>query len=67
MNRAHLDFLASPDWKRMLEADLVPWMDGSGDLGDDVLEVGGGPGLTHEDDTFQPLDPATLPLRARKA
>jgi SAM-dependent methyltransferase len=46
MNRAHLEFLASPDWARLLETDLLPWIEGVADLGDDVLEVGPGPGLT---------------------
>jgi SAM-dependent methyltransferase len=44
----HLQFLASPQWAEMLEADLWPWVLQSGDLGDDVLEVGPGPGLTTE-------------------
>lgn len=30
----------------MLETDLVPWLVGVADLGDDVLEIGPGPGLT---------------------
>lgn len=30
----------------MLEADLLPWVEAAGDLGDDVLEIGPGPGLT---------------------
>jgi SAM-dependent methyltransferase len=46
VNQAHLEFLASPEWKRMLETDLLPWIDRVADLGDDVLEVGPGPGLT---------------------
>jgi SAM-dependent methyltransferase len=46
VNKTHLEFLASPDWARMLETDLLPWLDGVADLGDDVLEVGPGPGLT---------------------
>jgi SAM-dependent methyltransferase len=46
MNSSHITFLSSPEWARMLEADLVPWIDSSGDLGDDVLEIGPGPGLT---------------------
>jgi SAM-dependent methyltransferase len=46
MNESHLQFLASPDWARMLETDLLPWVEAAGDLGDDVLEVGPGPGLT---------------------
>jgi SAM-dependent methyltransferase len=46
MNDLHLQFLASPEWARMLETDLLPWVRSLGDLGDDVLEVGPGPGLT---------------------
>jgi SAM-dependent methyltransferase len=46
MNQLHLQFLASPEWARMLEADLLPWIERVADLGDDVLEVGPGPGLT---------------------
>ena len=46
MNEMHLQFLASEDWARMLEADLLPWVEAAGDLGDAVLEIGPGPGLT---------------------
>jgi SAM-dependent methyltransferase len=46
MNELHLRFLASPEWAAMLEADLLPWVLRVVDLGDDVLEVGPGPGLT---------------------
>ncbi|MCU1462878.1 MAG: Methyltransferase type 11 [Acidimicrobiales bacterium] len=46
MNEGHLRFLASPEWAQMLETDLLPWVRGVADLGDDVLEVGPGPGLT---------------------
>ena len=46
MNESHLQFLASPEWARMLETNLLPWVDAAGDLGDDVLEIGPGPGLT---------------------
>jgi SAM-dependent methyltransferase len=42
----HLAFLASPEWAQMLETDLLPWIESVGNLGDDVLEVGPGPGLT---------------------
>lgn len=48
MNEAHLQFLASPDWARKLETELLPWIEAAGDLGDDVLEIGPGPGLTTE-------------------
>ena len=46
MNELHLQFLASPEWARMLENDLLPWVEAAGDLGDHVLEIGPGPGLT---------------------
>ena len=46
MNAGHIQFLSSPDWARMLETDLLPWVEAAGDLGDDVLEIGPGPGLT---------------------
>ena len=46
MNALHLQFLASPEWARMLETDLLPWVRSAVELGDDVLEIGPGPGLT---------------------
>jgi len=46
MNETHLQFLAGAEWARMLETDLLPWLETVADLGDDVLEVGPGPGLT---------------------
>jgi 16S rRNA A1518/A1519 N6-dimethyltransferase RsmA/KsgA/DIM1 with predicted DNA glycosylase/AP lyase activity len=46
MNESHLRFLASSEWAQMLETDLLPWLETVADLGDDVLEVGPGPGLT---------------------
>jgi SAM-dependent methyltransferase len=46
MNESHLKFLASPEWAATLETDLWPWIETVGDLGDDVLEIGPGPGLT---------------------
>jgi SAM-dependent methyltransferase len=46
MNEGHLSFLSSPEWAEMLERDLVPWVLSVGDLGDHVVELGPGPGLT---------------------
>lgn len=46
MNAAHLVFCASPEWAAYVEHELLPWAVGSVSLGDDVLEVGPGPGLT---------------------
>ena len=46
VNENHLKYLASPEWARTLETELLPWVDAAGDLGDDVLEIGPGPGLS---------------------
>lgn len=46
MNEKHLAFCASPVWAEILEQEVLPWAVGERDLGDDVLEVGAGPGLT---------------------
>ena len=46
MNEKHLEFCASPEWAAIVEHELLPWAVGDSDLGDDVLEVGAGPGLT---------------------
>lgn len=46
MNQSHIDFLSSPQWTQMLKEDLLPWLEAAGDLGDDVHEIGPGPGLT---------------------
>jgi SAM-dependent methyltransferase len=46
LNQSHIEFLSSPEWAGMLETDLLPWIEDAGDLGEDVLEVGPGPGLT---------------------
>jgi SAM-dependent methyltransferase len=46
MNRTHLDYLASPEWADRLQTDLLPWLESAITLGDDVLEIGPGPGLT---------------------
>lgn len=46
MNKFHLQMLASPRWASMLEHDLLPWVESVAELGDNVLEVGPGPGLS---------------------
>jgi SAM-dependent methyltransferase len=46
VNQSHLEFLASDQWAEMLKTELLSWVDGVGDLGDDVLEIGPGPGRT---------------------
>src|SRR3984885_9348877 len=46
MNRTHLEYLASSQWANHLQTDLLPWLESTIQLGDDVLEIGPGPGLT---------------------
>jgi SAM-dependent methyltransferase len=46
MNRLHRYFCASPKYAQQLESRLLPWVLGSADLGDRLLEIGPGPGLT---------------------
>jgi SAM-dependent methyltransferase len=51
MNRAHLEVLASDEWRQTLRDLALPFAFGGltvADLGDDVLEIGPGPGLTTE-------------------
>lgn len=73
MNETHLQFLASPQWAQMLQDELIPWVEAAGDLGDHVLEIGPGPGLTTDllrerviQVTVVEIDPALgEPLRRR--
>lgn len=51
MNRAHLELCSSAEWAEMIETRAIPWVTEGVRLGDDVLEVGAGPGA------------ATAPLR----
>ena len=46
VNEEHLAICSSPEWARFVADDLLPWVLGGYDLGDDLLEVGPGPGLT---------------------
>jgi ubiquinone/menaquinone biosynthesis C-methylase UbiE len=46
MNEAHLTICSSPEWARLVEDELLPWVLEGHDLGDELLEVGAGPGLT---------------------
>lgn len=46
MNEAHRVICASDEWRAVVEGEILPWAIGSVDLGDDLIEVGPGPGLT---------------------
>ena len=45
MNDEHLRFCASAEWAAVVRDELLPWVLGDQGLGDDVLELGAGPGL----------------------
>jgi SAM-dependent methyltransferase len=46
VNEAHLEFCASPEWRQVVEEIVLPAALRDIDLGDDVIEVGPGPGFT---------------------
>jgi SAM-dependent methyltransferase len=46
VNEDHLRMLSSPRWAEILRTHVLPWLESVGELGDDVLEIGPGPGLT---------------------
>ena len=46
MNQIHLELCASPEWAQYVRDDLLPWAMSEWELGDDVLELGPGPGLS---------------------
>jgi SAM-dependent methyltransferase len=46
MNQTHLELCSSVEWAETVKQWIIPWVLESVNLGDDVLEVGPGPGLT---------------------
>ncbi len=46
MNKAHLEYCASPEWADIVRRHIIPDNTSGLDLGDHLLEVGPGPGLT---------------------
>jgi ubiquinone/menaquinone biosynthesis C-methylase UbiE len=46
VNTIHLELCASPEWAQYVRDDLLPWAMSEWRLGDDVLELGPGPGLS---------------------
>jgi len=46
MNEEHLRICSSPEWASYVAGELMPWVLASYELGDDVLELGPGPGVT---------------------
>jgi hypothetical protein len=66
MNEAHLEICASPEWAEAVERWIVPWVLETVDLGDDGLASDSLAEL-HLDDTYVPVDPATLAERLTAA
>lgn len=46
MNEEHLELCSSAEWAETVEKWIIPWVLDGIELGDNVLEVGPGPGLT---------------------
>ena len=46
MNEAHLQICGGDEWAEAVERYIIPWVVGGLELGDDVLEIGPGPGRT---------------------
>src|SRR3989337_2735933 len=46
MNLFHRWYCRSRGWARMMQGRVLPWVLEGLDLGDDVLEIGPGPGVT---------------------
>jgi ubiquinone/menaquinone biosynthesis C-methylase UbiE len=49
MNERHLQLCASAEWAQTVREEILPWVVGARRLGDDVLEVGPGPGLVTDE------------------
>lgn len=48
MNEQHLELCSSAEWAETVEKWIIPWVLDGLELGDDVLEIGPGPGRTTE-------------------
>ena len=46
MNERHLVYCASPEWGELVRSHIVPGVTAGIELGEHLLEVGPGPGLT---------------------
>jgi SAM-dependent methyltransferase len=46
VNQTHLEMCSSAEWAEAVEKWIIPWVLDGVELGDDVVEVGPGPGLT---------------------
>jgi SAM-dependent methyltransferase len=60
VNEGHLEYCASPQWRQMIEETILPQALHGVALGDDVIEIGPGPGLTT--DVLRTLTPRLTAL-----
>jgi SAM-dependent methyltransferase len=44
MNNNHARVCPSPEWAAYMQEEVLPWLTAQADLGDDMLEIGPGPG-----------------------
>ena len=65
MNWFHRQVCRSGRWRRRVEGELLPWALQGVELGDDVLEIGPGPGVTT--DVLRGLRTAEAAGRLRRA
>lgn len=65
MNEKHLELCSSAEWAEAVERWIIPWVLDEVDVGDDVLEVGPGPGCTT--DVLRQLTPALTAVEADEA
>lgn len=49
MNQEHLEICSSDEWRGMMQDLIMPWALGDAQLGDDVLEIGPGPGVATDE------------------
>ena len=48
MNSSHLQLCPSPEWAAYIRDEVLPWLVGQTDLGNEMLEIGPGPGAATE-------------------
>jgi ubiquinone/menaquinone biosynthesis C-methylase UbiE len=48
MNKNHSQLCPSPEWAAFITGEVLPWLINSADLGDEMLEIGPGPGAATE-------------------
>src|SRR5262245_11658188 len=46
MNENHANLCPTPEWAEFMQSEILPWVTENVDLGEEMLEVGPGPGAT---------------------